>query len=62
MFLGGDGFNILIHSIFQRNENKFIILVLKAKQQKAIQLVYIFLKFFINQFSNQFIFLHFPGL
>ena len=50
-------------SIFQRNENRFISLVLKAKEQKAIQLPYIFLKFYINQFSNQFLlFLHFSGL
>ena len=33
-FLGGHGFNILI----QRNEKRFISLVLKPKQQKAIQL------------------------
>ena len=62
MFLGIHGFNILIH-IFQRDENKFISLVLKAKEQKAIQLPYIFVKFYINQFSNQFLlFLHLSGL
>ena len=50
-------------SIFQKNENRFISLVLKAKQQKAIQLSCIFLKFYINQSSNKFLlFLHFPGL
>ena len=54
MFLGGHGFSILNHKFFQRSENRFISLVLKAKQQKAIQLPYIFLKFYINQFSNQF--------
>ena len=53
----------LFITIFQRNENRFISLVLKAKQQKAIQLSYIFLKFYINQFSNRFLlFLHFPAL
>ena len=37
--------------------------VLKSKQQKAIQMSYIFLKFYINQSSNHFLlFLHFPGL
>ena len=50
-------------NIFQRNENRFISLVLKAKQQKGIQLPYIFLKFYASQFSNQLLlFLHFPGL
>ena len=50
-------------SIYQRNENKFIKLVLKAKQQKVIQIPFIFLKFHMNQFSNQFLlFLHFSGL
>ena len=60
-FFGSRSFNILT-DIFQRNENRFISLVLKAKQQKAIQLPYIFLKFYMNQFSNQFSFLHFAGL
>ena len=47
-------------SIFQRNEKRFISLVLKAKQQKAILMPY---KFYINQFSNRFLlFHHFPGL
>ena len=37
--------------------------VLKAKQQKGIQLPFIFLKFYMNQYSNQFLlFFHFPGL
>ena len=50
-------------SIFLRNVNRFINLVIKAKQQNGIQLPYIFLKFYMNQFSNQFLlFLHFPGL
>ena len=50
-------------SIFQRNENRFISLVLKAKEQKTIQLPYIFLKFHIDQFSNQFLlFLYLSGL
>ena len=41
---------------------KFISLVLKTKQQKVIQLLYIFLKY-MNQFPNQFsLFLHFTGL
>ena len=66
MFLGGHGFNILILiilSIFQRNENRFISLVLKVKQQKAIQLSNIFFEVYVNQFSSQFLlFLHFPGL
>ena len=45
-------------SIFPRNENIYISLALKAKQQKGIQLPYNFVKF-----SNQFfLFLHFPGL
>ena len=63
-FLVGHCFNILINfSFFQRNENRFINLVLKAKQQKAIQLSYIFLKFYINQSSNTFLlFLHFWSL
>ena len=56
MFLGGHGFNIL------RGLKTVISLVLKAKQQKAIQLPFIFLKFYINQSSNQLLFLHFPGL
>ena len=57
MFLGGHGFNILIR-IFQRNENKFISLVLKAKQQKAIQLVYISLNFLlINSPINLYFFI-----
>ena len=37
-FLGGHNLNILIQRYFQRKENIFINLVLKAKQQKAIQL------------------------
>ena len=50
-------------SIFQRNENRFISLVLKAKQQKAIQMAYILLKFYINQCSKEFsLFLRFPSL
>ena len=48
-------FNTVVKSVknnyFQRNKNRFISLVLKAKQQKAIQLPYIFLKFYVNQFS-----------
>ena len=63
MFLGGRGLNILIHKYFSENEGRFIRLVLKVKQQKAIQLQYISLKFYINKFSNQFLlFLHFLGL
>ena len=46
MFLRGHDFNTLIKSIFQRIENRFISLVLKAKQQRGIQLSYIFLKTF----------------
>ena len=42
-------------SIFQKNENRFISLALKEKQQKGIQQPYIFLKFYINQFSNEFL-------
>ena len=38
---------LLFISIFQRNENRFISLVLKAKEQKAIQLPYISLKFYV---------------
>ena len=50
-------------STFQRNENRFISLILKTKQQKTIQLPYIFIKFYLNQISSQFLlFLHFPGL
>ena len=50
-------------SIFQTNENRFISLVLKAKQQKAIQMAYILLKFYINQYSKEFsLFLRFPSL
>ena len=45
----------LLANIFQRNENTFIRLVLQGKQQKAIQQPYIFLKFYKNQFSNQFL-------
>ena len=48
-------------SLFQRNENRFIRLVLKAKQLKEIQLSKNFLKFYMNRFSNQFLlFLRFP--
>ena len=39
--------------IFQRNENRFVSLVLKAKQQKPIQMPCSFLKFCINQSSKQ---------
>ena len=45
----------LLANIFQRNENTFIRLVLQGKQQKAIQRPYSFLKFYKNQFSNQFL-------
>ena len=42
-FLGDHGFNDLtIKNVFQRNEKR---LVLKIKQQKAIQLPYVILKF-----------------
>ena len=34
-------------NIFQRNENRFISLVLKEKEHKAIQLPYNLLKFYI---------------
>ena len=61
MFLGGHCFNILIHKYFSK-EWEQISLVIKAKQQRAIRLSCIFLKFYINQFSNKFSFLHFPGL
>ena len=50
-------------SIFQENENRLISLSLKAKQQKRIQLSYIFLKFNMNQFTSQvLLFFHFFGL
>ena len=64
MFLGGHGFNILIYNYFLEEwEQIYISLVLKAKQQKAIRLPYIFLIFYMDQFSNQFLlFLHLPGL
>ena len=63
MFLGGCGFNVLIHKNFLKEWEKIISLVLKAKQEKAIQLTNIFCKFQMNQFFNQFLlFLHFPGL
>ena len=45
MFLGGCGFNILIHKNFLKEWEKIISLVLKAKQEKAIQLTNIFRKF-----------------
>ena len=45
--------------VFQKNENRFVSLVLKAKQRKAIQLPKSFLKFSMNQFL---LFLHFPDL
>ena len=54
-FLGGHGFNILIQKYFQRNENTFISLVLKAKPQFSCY------KFFLNllwiSFDYFFIFL-----
>ena len=60
MFLGGHGFNILIHKCFQRDMNRFISLVFKVKQQKANQLPCMFFKFYIDQFFNQFLlFSHF---
>ena len=67
MFLGRHGYNILIHKYFQRNENKFISLVLKAKEEKAIHMPQIFLKLYINQSSKQFLLFiyplfHFSGL
>ena len=50
-------------SIFQRNENRFISLVLKAKRQKAIQMAYILLKFYVNESSKRFLlFLRFLSL
>ena len=62
-FLGGSGFNILNLRIFRRKYNRFISLVLKAKQQKVIQLPYILSECYINKFSNQFLFfLHSPAL
>ena len=42
-------------SIFQSNGNRFINLFLKTKQEKGIYLPYVFLKFYMNQFSNQFL-------
>ena len=63
MFLGSRGFNILIHKYFSEEWEQIYSLVLNAKQQKTIQLPYIFFKFYMNQFSNQFLlFLHFPDL
>ena len=44
-------------TIFQRNENRFISLVLKAKQQNAVQLPLVCLKFVMNQFL---LYLYFP--
>ena len=40
----------------------FTSLVLKAKQQKAIQVPHIFLKFYIKSSKQLLLFLHFPGL
>ena len=45
--------------MFQRNDNRFISLLLKAKQQKEIQLPYDFFVFVMNQFL---LFLHLPDL
>ena len=46
MFLRDHGCNILIFkSMFQKNENRFHSLVLKIKQQEAIQLPCVFPKF-----------------
>ena len=63
MFLGGHGFNILIHKYLSEEWEQIYQFSFKVKQQKAIQLPYIFLKFYINKSSNQFLlFLHFRGL
>ena len=56
MFLGGRSFNILTQIfLFQWNENKFISLVLKPKQQKTIQLPYIFFRFYDSIIQSIFV-------
>ena len=62
MFLAAHGCNILIQKYF--SEEWFIILhLIKAKQWERIQLPHVFLKLYMNQFSNVFlILLHFLGL
>ena len=46
-------------SIFQWTENRFISLVLKVKEQKAIQLPYISFNIYINSLINFYYFLIF---
>ena len=65
MFLGGHGFNILIHKYYNVSEEREQIyqFSLKSKTAEANQMPCIFLKFYISQSSKQFLlFLHFPGL
>ena len=62
MFLGGHGFNILIRKYFSEEWEQIYQFSLKSKTTEGNSAGIYFLKFFINQFSNQFIFLHFPGL
>ena len=64
MFLGRHGFNILIHKYFSEEWEQIDQFSLKRKKkQKTIQMPNIFLKFYINQSSKQFLLLfHFPDL
>ena len=64
MCLGGHGFNILIHKYFSEEWEQIYHFSLKSKiREGSSDMPYIFLKFYINQSSKQFLlFLHFPGL
>ena len=62
MFFGSRRINIFIQKYFS-GQCEQIYQFSQGKQQKGIQLPYIFLKFYMNQFSNQFLlFLDFPAL